>query len=296
MMTDTSILLPSAIATLANENSLHELKLLLKSIEIWNEDLPPVYLFCTSSMLPQLEKIYKGKLYINPVLDAYSLKTRFQMEKSRSLKGMPNLFYDFTQEKCDLMQWALESLPRVDREGGVLFCDADIVWLAPLPPISTEKKLGLSRHFIRQSDEEKFGTYNAGFLWTNSLDVIKTWKEACFTSRFFEQAALEDVEKSLKPEEVLKFGENVNYGWWRMFQNMNTPSEQQGCWSILRDRDQIHSGILVKKRTLLCIHTHFKTTDTVTLAFNSFVLEKLNLLKSQRKVTMLLHEIKKIYD
>lgn len=294
MLAESSILLPAAIATLANENSLYDLKLLLKSLEIWNDYLPPVYLFCTTSMIPKLNKLYKGKIYAKPVLDSYSQKTRIEMEKSPSLKGMPNLFYDFTQEKCDLMKWALENLPKELCKSGVLFCDADILWLAPLSPISTEKKLGLSQHFIRESDEERFGIYNAGFLWTNSQDILKTWKEACLTSHFFEQAALEDVEKSLKPEEVLKFGENVNYGWWRMFQNKNSSSEQQSYWSIKRDTNQIHSGILVKKEPLLCIHTHFKTTDMITLAFNRFVFEKLNLLKSQRKVSLLLQEIKKI--
>jgi hypothetical protein len=288
MMSNTSILLPAAIATLANENSLLDLKLLLKSLEIWNKDAPPVYLFCTTNMLPHLKKIYKGKLYTKCVLDSYSQKTRLEMEHAESRKGLPNLFYDFTMEKCELMKWALTETNTKD---GVLFCDADILWLAPIPEISSEKVLGLSRHFIRPADEEKFGRYNAGFLWTNSLKVIETWKEACLTSHFFEQAALEDVEKSLDPALVEQFGEHVNYGWWRMYQNLNTYTEQQSFWSIKRDNKETHSGILVKGNPLLCIHTHFKTTDRITQEFNSWVFSRLNMLKAQRKVKNLLHTI-----
>jgi hypothetical protein len=283
MDSNTSILLPSAIATLANENSLNDLKLLLKSLEIWNKSPPPVYLFCTTSMLPLLQKIYKGKLYTKTALDSYSGKTRPDMERLPSLKEMPNLFYDFTQEKCDLMEWALKETNNSER--GVLFCDADILWLAPLPEPPIQKVLGLSQHFIRPVDEKKYGKYNAGFLWTNSLDVISAWREACNTSHFFEQAALEDVENLLDSSKVEKFGENMNYGWWRMFQSVNTPVEQQSKWSINRNK----GGILVNGLPLLCIHTHFVTNDTVTSAFNKFVIDKLKILKSEKNIKTLLN-------
>jgi hypothetical protein len=236
-------------------------------------------------MIPSLKKIYKGKLYTKTALDSYSGKTRLDMERAPSLKGMPNLFYDFTQEKCDLMEWALKETNISER--GVLFCDADILWLAPLPAPPEQKVLGLSQHFIRPADEKKYGKYNAGFLWTNSTDVISIWREACNTSHFFEQAALEDVETLLDSSKVEKYGENVNYGWWRMFQSVNTPVEQQSKWSINRNK----GGILVNGLPLLCIHTHFVTDDYITKEFNRWILGKLKLLKSQKKVMILLAKL-----
>jgi hypothetical protein len=282
MNLNTSILLPAAIATLANEHALYDLKLLLKSLELWNKEPPTVYLFCTTMMLPQLKKIYKGKLYTKTVLDPYSDKTRAQMEKEPSRKELHNLFYDFTQEKCDLMEWALKETG--NSKNGVLFCDADILWLAPIPKIPSEKVLGLSQHFIKTEYEEKFGKYNAGFLWTNSQEVIRIWRTACETSYFFEQAALEDVEASLDSNQVEKFGENVNYGWWRMFQSENTPFEQQSKWSI----NNVNKEIQVNGQPLVCIHTHFKTTDPMTIAFNNFIINKLISLQSDKNIKNIL--------
>lgn len=285
MNSNTSILLPKAIATLANEHALYDLKLLLKSLELWNSEPPAVYLFCTTMMIPQLKKIYKGKLYTKAALDPYSDKTRAQMEKEPSRKELHNLFYDFTQEKCDLMEWALRETG--NSKNGVLFCDADILWLSPIPIISSEKVLGLSQHFIKTEYEEKFGKYNAGFLWTNSQEVIKIWRSACETSYFFEQAALEDVETSLDSSLIEKFGENVNYGWWRMFQSENTPFEQQSKWCI----DTAKKEIQVNGQPLICIHTHFKTNDPMTIAFNNWIIHKLNFLKTNKNIKNLLINI-----
>jgi hypothetical protein len=288
-MTDKSILFqPAAIAVLLNEHALEDFKLFVSSLKIWNTTIPLLYIYCTKTVNLWLQKSctipYKSSITLEP----YANLTRKDMETRRSTKGLPNLFYDFTQEKCDLLAWALRETPQ---EGGVLFCDVDLVWLAPLPSIPTGKTLALSRHMIRENDEAKFGKYNAGLLWTSDPTIPQLWKEACKTSRFFEQAALEDLETKIEEEKLYLFGMECNYGWWRMFQSATPLERQQADWSIHRDPEQAHSGILVKGQPLVCIHTHFKTTDFVTREFNTWVLGKLSLLKSQSKVKSLLKEL-----
>jgi len=218
---------------------------------------------------------YKGLLEYKVVLDPYSNLTRQQMEHLPSLKGTRTLFHDFTEEKCGLIDWALQSLPLGEKQKGVLFCDADICWLGPIPSIPTGKTLALSPHMIRQEDEAKYGMYNAGFFWTNNPNFPSTWAMACKTSRFFEQAALESVWDFTIEQECMEFGQHVNYGWWRLFQSPNGLLLQKSRWSVKPDKDELHSGLCVQRVPLVCIHTHWNTNDPITNRFNQWVLEQL---------------------
>jgi hypothetical protein len=280
---------PGAICTLANEHALRDLELFLKTLSLWNEKPPPIYLYCTKLVADALPGFkYAGKIHTKQLLQPYEGLSRATMEKSESKKGYPNLFYDFTLEKCALLEWALKSLSTGNKQRGVLFCDADLVWLGPVPKIPAGKQLALSHHCIRKADELKYGIYNAGCLWTNDPEMPSKWLEESKTSRFFEQAALEDLVLQYKDNQLYKFGQEVNYGWWRMFQSDDTPQEKQVDWTIKRDPQQAHSGLLVQGVPLVCIHTHFKTEDYVTNLFNTYVKTKLQILKSQEKVKQIL--------
>ena len=291
-MDSSSILAqPAAIATLANEHALQDLDILFYSLSLWNKSPPPIYLFCTETVQKKVANKYKGQLFVKTVLEPYKTMTRKEMEIAPSRKGLPNLFYDFTQEKCDLMKWTLQCLSEEDRKRGVLFCDADICWLGPMPLVDTTLSLGLSPHMIRKNDQYKFGIYNAGFLWMNDLTLPDLWRKACETSHFFEQAAL---EKLVTFNGTFFFGSIFNYGWWRMYQSENTVDEQKSKWSIKRDPKETHSGLLVNSYPLACIHTHFQTDDSITKEFNKWILSKLTLLKSQKKVAQLLLKLSRI--
>jgi hypothetical protein len=285
----TSILFePSALAVLLNEHALDDFKLFIASLKIWNTSIPPLFIYCTKTVDLWLRTNCSIPYTTKIALEPYANLTRKDMETLPSKRGLPNLFYDFTQEKCDLVAWALRG---TTNDGGVLFCDVDLYWLAPIPKLPMGKTLGLSRHMIRENDEAKFGTYNAGLLWTSDPAIPDLWKEACKTSRFFEQAALETLVEKTDDEKLHLFGMECNYGWWRMYQSTYSLERQQADWTIHRDPDQRHSGILVKGEPLVCIHTHFKTTDFVTREFNKWVLGKLSLLKSQSKVKSVLKEL-----
>jgi len=218
---DTSILFkPAVLAILANTQAIPDLEVFFTSLQLWNTDLPPIYMYCCSKTLDYLDKKqpYKGPLVCRVMLDSYSTLTRAQMERLPSVEGLSNLFHDFTQEKCSLVEWAYKHIPEDKKEQGVLFCDADICWLGSLPCIPKGKQLGLSPHMIRKEDEALYGEYNAGFIWTNQSAFSTLWKQACKSSRFFEQAALEVLADNTSNQELHLFGEEINYGWWRMYQ------------------------------------------------------------------------------
>jgi hypothetical protein len=281
---------PAAIALLANDAAIYDLSLFLASFQVWNLELPPIYLYCSSGVLSYLDKTepYKGKLITKVVLDRYAKLTRAEMEQMPSTEGLSNLFHDFTEEKCGLVSWALTSLPEDVRLRGVLFCDADIFWLGQMPKIPEGKTLALSQHMIQQRDEDRYGMYNAGLLWTNVLTMPAAWKRACKSSRFFEQAALEVLADSTSEKELYEFGSEVNYGWWRMFQGTKSADVQKAAWSVKKDPEQTYSGLTVYGKPVSCIHTHWKPQDKVSLAFNLWILERLKGLKGQPKVQALL--------
>ena len=276
---------PNAICTLANEFAINDLQLLLFTLELWNSTPPDVYLYCDSKVSTWISKKqrYKGKLITKEALNRYTGLTRTDME-SRPGKTFQTLFGDFTAEKPLLFQWAFSQMTSTEK--GLLFCDADICFLASLPEIPKGATLALSPHMIRKRDTDKYGIYNAGFLWMESPETAKVWFELCKTSRFFEQGCLEDL-KTLS-QSTYEFPIQVNYGWWRMFQSDTSVEERKKEFSVHR-QGNLHSGILVQEKPLNSVHTHFfGTNDMSTLDFNSYMMRWFMVLKtSQRNVNLL---------
>jgi hypothetical protein len=146
------------------------------------------------------------------------------------------------------------------------FLDADISHLAPLPIIPETIELALSPHMIRPNDELKYGKYNAGFMWFKSNSLIATWKALGHTSRFYEQAALEDIAKTLPIDALYEFPSQVNFGWWRMQQSTLPQKTIQAKFSIFRGDQSV--GIRYEGKPLQSIHTHwFSTTAFECVSF-----------------------------
>ncbi len=281
--------IPNAICTLANEFAIRDLQLLLFTLELWNSTPPDIYLYCDSKVSAWLSEKprYKGKLVSNEALNRYTGLTRKDMER-RPGTTFETLFGDFTAEKPLLFQWAFSQMN--SSTTGLLFCDADICFLASLPEIPKGTQLALSPHMIRQRDTDKYGIYNAGFLWIQSPDTAKVWFELCKTSRFFEQGCLEDLKGTV--QQRYEFPIQVNYGWWRMFQSVEGVEERKKEFGVLR-QGQLHSGIQVQGKPLNSIHTHFfEVTDMTTFDFNAYMLKWFQVLKvSQRNVNLLLKAV-----
>ena len=257
---------PSIIATLATGAVIQDLLIFFTSLQVFNATPPTVYLFCDRQIGAAVAAIkYPGRIVQKVCLDAYTGLNRAAMEKLPG-KKYSSLFFDFTMEKVALMKWVLG-----EAGASALFCDADICFLGPLPDIPVGKTLGLSRHMIRQRDEDRYGKYNAGFMWFSDKATIDAWEVACGTSRFFEQAALEDIALAAG-DGLYEFPMNHNYGWWRMWQGTRPVEELQAEWSINRAKGGC--GIVLGGGIPLCsVHTHFhERGDAVTKMFNAWVI------------------------
>jgi hypothetical protein len=226
-----------ALATLANKNALNDLKVFFFSLQLWNDTLPNVYVFCDSEAEKYLKtNPYKGKLVYKNVLDSYNGLNRSQMEKLPG-KEYATLFHDFVVEKTYLMDWVFES------EESVLFCDADICFMGPLLSIDTNSKLGVSRHNIRTYDEQKYGMYNAGYLYASDKTIPALWRNLSITSHFFEQSCIEDLVKDFSDSYIV-FPNTINYGWWRLLQGKESIDTLKNKWSIKRENNSC--GIVIE--------------------------------------------------
>lgn len=282
--------IPSAICTLANEFAIQDLQLLFSTVELWNTRLPDIYLFCDSKVSSWLaeKKRYKGNLITQEALNRYTGLSRKDMEQRKGNHFL-TLFGDFTAEKPNLFKWVLS---HENAKDGALFCDADICFLAPLPEIPIGTELALSPHMIRKRDTEKYGIYNAGFLYIRTEHIAELWYNLCKTSHFFEQGCLEDLKGLVK--NTYEFPIQVNYGWWRMFQSEDGAEVRKKEFGVHREGN-LHSGITVQGKPLNSIHTHFfEQKDMATLDFNAYMAKWFQVLKtSQRNVNLLFKMIAK---
>lgn len=286
-----------AIATLANEHALKDIRLLLFSLELWvptgQKDSPTVYIYTDSKTKKEIEKNpYKGKIFLQEALNVYTGLDRSAMENLPG-KKFTTLFADFCSEKTHLMKWSLES----ENGGGVLFCDADICHLGPLPSIPSSCRIALSPHGIRKVDTDKYGFFNAGYLFIREMDIADKWLELCKTSRFFEQGCLEDLadwcSNHYGNESLYHFPiKTINYGWWRLLQGDCSAEDLVKEWSIKRTDG--FSGISVGGEMLQSVHTHFaEKNDLATMSYNRFLLSILKKLSSVSKTQKLLYFIEK---
>ena len=258
----------SLVATLATNHALQDLTYFLQSLMLWPEP-PTVYLYADSLVKNSLKSIkYSGKLVVKEALNPYSDRTRAQMEKIPGTNSGKSLWYEFQMEKLALLDWVFDS--EAAHTGGVHYLDSDIFFLSSLPVVPAGYDVAISPHEIRQRDEALYGKYNAGYVWLRTKDAVQAWRDACATSRFFEQAALEVFDSEPWSTRAYHFPLQENYGWWRMFQGKKGVAELQGEWTIFRSPS--HSGILVGGSPLRSVHTHWITTDFTTGTFNAFVI------------------------
>jgi hypothetical protein len=250
---------PSVIATLATGSAISDLKLFLFTLALWNKDPPTVYLLCDSEIaLKGLE--YRGTIHIKNGLDSYSGLTRAEMERTPGKTR--NQWTDFMLEKTTLLEWALSEQP------DALFCDCDICFTGPLFEIPEGTTLAVSRHQIRPQDEARFGTYNGGMIWVSDQAQINLWISATATSRFFEQAAIEDVAATARS--LYQIPRTENYGWWRLWQGVKPANQLMSEWTM---KDSNNCGIMINGQPLGSIHTHFgEARDAATVQYNKWVL------------------------
>jgi hypothetical protein len=167
---------------------------------------------------------------------------------------------DFQMMKTFAIEKALELFP------DTLLLDSDIIICSKIDCIDTSKDLGVSPHYIRKRDTDKFGYYNGGVLWTKNKTLPEMWREATKTSRFYDQASIEDLARAYSHFE---FGENYNMSWWRLQQADESPQKMCEYFGF----DSKHKKILYKGKPLGFIHSHFNRAEEKN--FNNFIITAL---------------------
>lgn len=258
---------PSSFCSLATFGCHDELFGLLLSLSIHHEN-SKVYCIVDTKTREAVEA-YTPKLKLDicwmVLLDEYTGLDRLAMEA----KG---IWSDFQMQKAIVIDEVLK------HEKDTLFLDADILILDTIDDIDESKQLGVSPHYIRKINTDLFGYYNGGTVWTNQKSLKDDWIEFTKTSRYFDQASIEDLAKKY---DTFEFGENYNLSWWRFTQS-DTSFED-----IVLNLSIVDNKIFYKDKPLKFIHTHFYEQRSDIKSFNDLIIQALNHIKDYKTLLII---------
>lgn len=227
---------PSSFCTIATYTCHNEFCGLLYSLSLHH---PGETIYCmidtnTKNVLDNLS--LKPRLNIVTIvsLDKYSNKNRDIMVKE-------GIWDEFQMQKANVIKYALEN------DTDTMYVDSDIIFLNPMCLIDKSKELGVSPHYIRKSDTDKVGYYNGGCLWTKNKNVPNDWIEFTKTSRYHDQASIENLVEKYDTQE---FGEEVNYTPWRII--LATDANNSKSKIKIENNE-----ITINNKLIVFLHTHF---------------------------------------
>jgi hypothetical protein len=224
---------PSSFCTVSTNSCKHELKLLLTSLAKCHPK-SKVYIVCDMPTYESIATMNNGlQLYLYVELDKYTNLSRQQMTQQ-------GIWGEFQMAKATAIEHALAY------NTDTLFIDSDVIFLEPVNHIDPTKQLGLSKGYINEDTASKVGIYNGGFLWTNQRTLPMKWRQYTKTSRYFDQASIEDLAREYI---FFEFPEQYNFQSWRFIVG-DTPNPE-------KDFKPIRGHILYKGKRLQSIHTHF---------------------------------------
>jgi len=222
-----------SLTTIANNNSWGELLSMMKSFDFWNK--AEIYVFCDKIVGEKLSKIMLGQcpIHIHPLMPDHLTKAN---------RG--NLFGELLRCKMDAIEISLKEM------GQTLFVDADMIFLNEARGIDLDHyDIVLSQHFIRESDEKKWGRYNAGYVGTRTAAFTKWWRKACDTSKYVDQECLVHAPAHFNCQML---GLNHNFGWWRVLQSSSKEENERRIASFHVNGPTIYFGA----DPLISVHSH----------------------------------------
>ena len=244
---------PSSFCSICTKNCKQELIGLLLSLSIHHKNAI-LYIMCDTETSSYISKITpKPQLNIiwNKCLDKYSNMTRMDMVRN-------NIWNEFQMHKAKAISEALK------KSKDTLFLDSDIIILDKINNIDPTKELGVSPQFIQQKNVDETGYYNGGMLWTKNKNVPEMWIEYTKTSRYHDQASIEDLARKFS---YFEFGENYNLQSWRFLLGVEP-------FQTIASHINIQNGkLFYKENRLKFIHTHFH--DNRFKQVNNYVLSKM---------------------
>ena len=257
---------PSSFCTISTYTCHNELIGLLYSLSLHH---PDAKVYClldskTKKVINSLTLKPKLNIIMNIELDRYTGMNREQMDKL-------NIWDKFQLEKANIIQYTL------NYEKDTMFLDSDILVLNPINCIDHSKDIGLSPHFIKKQNTDEVGYYNGGCVWTKNKGMPNLWVKYTQKSRYYEQAALEDLANYYK-NSIFKFGEEINVMPWRIILGYD-PKYVYKCINIK------NNNIYYKDKPLVFIHTHF--LDGRFKEFNNLIGYVLLKLKKYRELSII---------
>lgn len=261
------------------KEALEDFTLFVRTLEQWHPDAE-LFVY-TDSQTTCTGVATTAIVHVRVEMDRYKGLNRSQMERTRGVV-YDSLFKDYTYEKAAVLEWMFSVAPTEP----AWFLDADISHLAPLPEIPATAVLALSQHMIRPGDEARYGRYNAGFMWFRSGDLLGLWRKLGHTSRFYEQAALEDLAtaSAATAGKLHEFPIQVNFGWWRMQQSTVSQAVIQGRFSLFRGDTSV--GIRYDGKPLQSIHTHWFSSAVECVVFRRWFDEFTRPYKSHKPIAV----------
>jgi len=229
---------PSSFCALCTSNCAFELVGLLLSLSIFHTNAN-IYIISDNETKKIIENITpQPRLNIHWVieLDEYKGLNRFKMEQQ-------NIFGTFLKNKMKIMRVALKY------NKDVLLLDTDIIITDIIDDIDENKELGLSRQYISEEFIKKTGKYNAGMLWTNSIDVVNNWENIIDNDNHCpEQINMIELTK----HDYFEFPENYNFHYQNI---MKTDESKEKIASYITSKP--NDTLYYKNKQIKCIHTHF---------------------------------------
>lgn len=263
---------PSSFASLCTSNCAFELVGLLLSLSVYHPN-EKIFVLCDTktkeivdNMTPQ--PALQIKWFIE--LDKYDGMNRQIMEQR-------GIWSEFQMAKAKIISYALKE------EHDTLLLDSDIILTGVIDDIDMTKELGVSPQFITQEHIDKTGFYNGGVLWTKNNNVPNDWIEFTKTSRYFDQASIEELVKKYS---FFEFGENYNLQCWRLF--LSPEGGQQVANNITSCPNDT---LYYKNKPLKFVHTHF--LDKRFDPFNNIIIQHLKNAKMYKILAIIYRVINK---
>jgi len=246
---------PSSFSTICTSNCAFELVGLLLSLSVYHPN----------------EKIYiltdtKTKTIIDNITPQPKLDIQWFIEldkydgMNRQIMEAKGIWSDFQMAKARILNHALVN------SADSLFLDSDIVLTDVIDGIQHDYELGVSPQFIGQSHVDRTGYYNGGMLWTKNKDVPNDWIHFTKTSRYYDQASIEDLAKKYN---YFEFAENYNLQCWRLFYSPEG-SQQVANNVTSKPNDKLY----YKNKPLKFVHTHFLVKNFEQ--FNNLIIHHLS--------------------
>jgi len=263
---------PSSFCTIATYTCYFEFIGLVYSLSIHH---PNAKLYCfldskTKEVLERLSVKPKLDIIVKVELDKYTGLNRQMMERM-------NIIKEFWNNKANVMSYALQY------ENDTIFLDSDIFIINPIKCIDLSNDVGLSPHFTKKANTDEVGYYNGGCVWTKNKEIPISWKKYTITSRYVDQASLEDVSNDYR-ESIFEFGKEVNFMPWRVIVG---DDPQQVVKSISIKNDNIY----IEDKPLVFLHTHFH--DSRFTQINNIFIRALKQLKRYKELLIIDRNISK---